>query len=129
MAHYAKVLNGVVQKVIVAEPDFFQTFVDDSPGEWIQASYNTIGGVHYDPNTNEPDGGTPLRKNYPSPGFSYDYQRDAFIPPKPYASWVLNEQTCLWEPPFPPPNDGNTYAWDEQTQQWVKVDGNGSNNN
>lgn len=90
MAHFAKVNNGIVVQVIVAEPEFFETFVDTSPGEWIQTSYNTVGGVHT-------LGGTPLRKNYASIGFTYDQEKDAFIPPKPEGEWVLNEDTCLWE--------------------------------
>lgn len=114
MGHFAKVLNGVVQQVIVAEPEFFETFTDDSPGEWIQTSYNTHGGVHS-------LGGTPLRKNYASTGFIYDKQRDAFIPPKPYPSWLLNEDTCLWEAPVPMPDDGNRYNWNEDTQAWDQV--------
>lgn len=122
MAHFAKVLNGVVQKVIVADPEFFETFVDDSPGEWIQASYNAHGGLHYNPETNEPDGGEALRKNYPSPGFLYDRDRDAFMPPKPYPSWVLNEFSCLWDAPIPYPDDGKTYIWDESTLSWVQVE-------
>ena len=77
MAHYAKVVNGIVEKVIVAEAEFFDTFVDDSPGQWIQTSYNTRGGAHI-------LGGTPLRKNYASIGGTYDATRDAFIPPKKY---------------------------------------------
>lgn len=89
MTHFAKVSNGVVVQVIVAEPEFFNTFVDSSPGEWIQTSYNTVGGVH----TN---GGTPLRKNYAGIGFTYDKERDAFIPPKPDGEYVLDEETCLW---------------------------------
>jgi len=86
MAHFAKVQNGIVTQVIVAEPEFFQTFVDTSPGEWIQTSYNTRGGVHYKPDTNEPsdDQSKALRKNYAGTGFTYDKTRDAFIPPKPY---------------------------------------------
>ena len=94
MAHFAKVNNGVVVQVIVAEPEFFDTFVDSSPGEWLQTSYNTHGGVHA-------NGGTPLRKNYAGVGFTYDSTLDAFIPPKPYASWTLNEDTCLWDAPEP----------------------------
>jgi hypothetical protein len=113
MSHFAKVNNGIVVQVIVAEPEFFQTFVDSSPGEWIQTSYNTQGGVHA-------NGGTPLRKNYAGIGFTYDRERDAFIPPKPYASWVLNEDTCLWNSPIPYPADGR-YTWDEATQSWVEL--------
>jgi hypothetical protein len=90
MAHFAKVVDGKVSQVIVAEKEFFDTFVDSSPGEWIQTSYNTHGGVHA-------TGGTPLRKNYAGVGFTYDAVRDAFIQPKPDNSYVLNDETCLWE--------------------------------
>lgn len=114
MAHFAKVVDGVVTQVIVAEPEFFQTFVDSSPGEWIQTSYNTHGGEHK-------LGGTPLRKNYAGIGFTYDRTRDAFIPPKPFASWLLNEDTCLWEAPVAMPTDGKLYQWDEATTNWVEV--------
>jgi hypothetical protein len=127
MAHFAKVQDGIVTQVIVAEPEFFNTFVDSSPGEWIQTSYNTRGGVHYAPNSKEPDGGVALRKNYAGIGFTYDKDRDAFIPPQPYASWTLDEASCLWEPPVPMPVDGNSYIWNEETQSWElepeKVDG------
>jgi len=120
MAHFAKVQNGIVTQVIVAEPEFFQTFVDTSPGEWIQTSYNTRGGVHYGQN-GEPDGGVALRKNYAGTGFTYDKTRDAFIPPKPYESWTLNEETCLWDSPVPYPDDGEIHSWNEQTQTWDLV--------
>jgi len=113
MAHFAKVVDGVVTQVIVAEPEFFQTFVDSSPGEWIQTSYNTYGGEHK-------LGGTPLRKNYAGIGFTYDRVKDAFIPPKPFASWVLNEDTCLWEAPVAMPQDGKIYFWDEPTINWIE---------
>jgi hypothetical protein len=118
MAHFAKILDGKVIDVIVAEPEFFETFVDTSPGFWLQTSYNTRGGVHYAPNSNTPDGGVALRKNYASKGFTYDAERDAFIPPKPLPSWVLNEETCLWEPPVPKP-DGDHY-WNEETTSWIE---------
>jgi len=114
MANFAKVLNGVVTQVIVAEPEFFQTFVDSSPGEWIQTSYNTFGGSHL-------LGGTPLRKNYAGIGYSYDRNLDAFIPPKPFASWLLNEDTCLWEAPVPMPTEGQC-RWDESLLNWVSVE-------
>lgn len=114
MAHFAKVANGKVTEVIVAEPEFFNTFVDSSPGEWIQTSYNTHGGVHA-------NGGTPLRKNYAAIGYFYDGQRDAFIPPKPYPSWILDEDTCFWNAPIAQPNDGKFYAWNEETQKWDEV--------
>lgn len=113
MAHFAKVNSGIVEQVIVAEPEFFQTFVDSSPGEWIQTSYNTHGGVHT-------HGGTPLRKNYAGIGYSYDSARDAFIPPKPYPSWLLDEDTCLWNAPVAMPQDGKRYQWDEATTSWVE---------
>ena len=114
MAHFAKVNNGIVEQVIVAEPEFFDTFVDSSPGQWIQTSYNTHGGVHA-------TGGTPLRKNYAGIGYSYDAQRDAFIPPKPYPSWTLNDDTCLWDCPVAYPTDGKPYTWNENTQAWDEV--------
>lgn len=121
MAHFAKIQNNIVAQVIVAEPEFFTTFVDSSPGEWIQTSYNTLGGIHYDPDTREPsiDQTKALRKNYAGIGYSYDNQRDAFIPPKPFDSWILNETTCLWEAPVTMPDDGQSYDWDEATQQWI----------
>ena len=119
MSYFAKVVDGVVVRVIRAEQDFMDSFIDDSPGAWIQTSYNTTGGVHVDPETREPDGGTPLRYNYAGVGFTYDKTRDAFIPPKPYNTWVLNEDTCLWEPPVPRPTDTDTdYDYNDETQTW-----------
>ena len=90
MAHYAKVTNGIVTQVIVAEQDFIESYVDNIAGQWVQTSYNTYGGVHA-------NGGTPLRKNYAGVGMTYDADRDAFIAPKPDSDHVLNEDTCLWE--------------------------------
>lgn len=121
MGHYAKCVDGVVTQVIVAEADFFKTFTDTTPGEWVKTSYNTRGGVHYDPNTGNPsdDQSKALRKNYAGIGYKYDRNMDAFIPPQPFASWVLNEDTCLWEPPVPMPIDGGQYDWDESTKSWV----------
>jgi hypothetical protein len=113
MAHFAKVVDGIVTQVIVAEQEFFNTFIDTSPGEWIQTSYNTLGGQHPE--------GRPLRKNYAGIGYTYDRERDAFIPPQPYASWLLDEETCLWNAPTPMPNDGKLYIWDEPTLSWVEV--------
>jgi hypothetical protein len=120
MAHFSKVLDGKVVNVIVAEPEFFETFIDSSPGEWIQTSYNTFGGIHYQPNSRTPseDQSKALRKNFGSVGYTYDRIKDAFIPPKPYSSWVLNEQTCLWESPVSYPTDGENYYWDEGTLSW-----------
>ena len=114
MAHYAKVLDGKVTNVIVADQDFFTTFVDTEPGEWIQTSYNTYGGVHR-------LGGTPLRKNYAGIGYSYDRTKDAFIPPKPYSSWILDDTTCQWKSPIDMPTaelaTGKCYYWDEAAHQ------------
>ena len=123
MGHYAKVVDGKVTQVIVAEADFFNTFVDTSPGTWLKTSYNTRGGIHYEPdsNTPSPDQTKSLRKNYAGIGYSYDLTLDAFIPPKPYPSWVLDEQTCLWNAPVPMPTEGGPYIWDETTQSWVAV--------
>ena len=125
MGHFAKVVDSKVAKVIVAEPEFFETFVDDSPGKWIQTSYNTRGGVHYNPETGEPsaDQTKALRKNYAGIGYDYDVTRDAFIPPQPFASWTLNETSCLWEAPVAYPDDGKMYQWDEDTTNWVEVVG------
>jgi len=114
MGHYAKVVDGIVTGVIVAQENFFDTFVDDSAGEWIKTSYNTISGVHA-------NGGTPLRKNYAGVGFTYDSTRDAFIPPKPYNSWTLDEETCIWVSPVVYPDDGNRYDWNEETTSWDAV--------
>jgi len=116
MAHFAKVNNSLVEQVIVAEPEFFETFVDSSPGQWLQTSYNTHGGVHA-------NGETPLRKNYAGVGFAYDSVRDAFIPPKPFASWLLNDDTCQWDAPIAYPSDGNKYQWDEATTSWIEPEG------
>ena len=123
MSHYAKVQNGYVTKVIVAEAEFFDTFVDDSPGEWIQTSYNTRSGVHYKPNSDEPseDQSKALRKNYAGIGFEYNKELDAFISPKPYPSWVHNEDAGHYEDPITYPNDG-MYDWNEENQQWVEIE-------
>jgi hypothetical protein len=123
MAHYAKVENGLVTKVIVAEPEFFETFIDSSPGEWIQTSYNTRGGIHYNPETGEPssDQSKALRKNYAGSGYTYNKALDAFIPPKPFSSWTLNEQSCLWEAPTAKPNDDKIYRWNEDTLSWKEL--------
>ena len=114
MAHYAKVNNGIVERVIVAEAEFFETFVDTSPGTWIQTSYNTFGNQHK-------LGGTPLRGNYAGVGYTYDRTNDVFYEPKPYASWTLNEETCLWEAPVVYPTDGSRYTWNESTTSWDLV--------
>ena len=115
MAHFAKIdENNIVTQVLVIEQDVIDTGNFGDPASWIQTSYNTRGGVHT-------LGGTPLRKNYAGIGYTYDRIRDAFIPPKPYASWELNEDTCLWEAPVPYPDDGKLYTWDEPTVSWVEL--------
>ena len=129
MAHFAKVVNGTVTNVIVAEPEFFDTFIDDSPGQWIQTSYNTRYGKHYEPNSNtlSSDQSKALRKNFAWIGGTYDKTRDAFLPPHEHASWTLNEETCVYDPPIPMPNDGKYYDWDESAYQadntkgWVEI--------
>lgn len=128
MSHFAKVLDGKVVDCIVCDEDFFQKFVDNSPGEWVKTSYNIVGGVYYDPITGEPhpdqeaviseDEGR-QRKNFAGIGYSYDEILNAFIPPKPFESWILNEETANWEPPVKMPVDqDNTYTWNETTGQW-----------
>lgn len=111
MSHYAKIENNIVVDVIVAEQDF----INQIDGEWIQTSYNTQGGVHT-------LSGTPLRKNYAGIGMIYDRERDAFYTQQPYSSWILNEDTCIWEAPTPYPTDGNFYYWDEDTLEWFTND-------
>ena len=126
MGHFAKVLNqdisilingvnthisgGIVQKVIVAEPEFFTNFVDSSPGQWIQTSYNTQGNKHL-------LGGTPLRGNYAGIGYIYDSVNDVFYKPQTFSSWILNKSTWLWEAPIPMPTD-QFYYWDESSISW-----------
>ena len=137
MAHFARInAQGLVSTVIVAEQDYIDSL--ENADSWIQTSYNTRGGKHYDPETRElsADQSKALRKNYAGIGFKYDADRDAFIPPQPYPSWTLVESTCLWECPIeePIPTDeeeaaGKYYIWDEATYQadntqgWVLVGG------
>lgn len=120
MSHFAKCLDGKVIQVIVAEPEFFDTFVDSSPGQWIQTSYNTRGGVHYGPD-GEPDSGETLRGNYAGIGYTYDFVNDVFYAPQPFPSWVLNQTTWLWDAPVAYPADGQPYIWDEATVGWKLV--------
>lgn len=113
MSHFAKVVDGIVVEVNVAEREVLDLGHWGDPSLWIQTSYNTQGGQHPE--------GRPLRKNYAGIGYSYDAVRDAFIPPKPFPSWVLNEDTCLWNSPVAMPTDGKMYTWDEATTAWVEV--------
>lgn len=111
MAHFAKVEDGIVKQVIVAEQDFIDSGV--LPGTWIQTSYNTFAGKHPE--------GRPLRKNYAATGYIYDSSRDAFHAPQPYSSWLLDEETCTWRPPVAYPSDGNKYRWDEASVSWALI--------
>jgi hypothetical protein len=113
MSHFAKVENGIVTTVMVAEADVLALGHWGDPSLFVQTSYNTQGGKHL-------LGGTPLRKNYAGIGYTYDAQRDAFIPPKPFASWLVDEETCLWNSPTPMPTDGKMYNWDEATTSWIE---------
>jgi hypothetical protein len=123
MAHFAKVENGIVSQVIVAEQDFINSGAVGDPSSWVQTSYNTHAGVHR-------NGGTPLRKNYAGIGFVYDAGRDAFYPPSPYPSWSLNEDTCVWGAPVAQPDavmptettTGTFYSWNESTLSWDAVE-------
>ena len=128
MAHFAELdENNIVVRVIVVSDDDAvdgEVFCNNLlGGRWEQTSYNTRGGVHYDPDTNEPDSGQPLRKNYAGKGDTFDETRDAFISPQPYPSWTLDENTCWWEPPVPRPaaDPGGYYEWDEPTVNWVYI--------
>ena len=121
MSHFAQIdENNIVTRVLVIEQDVVDTGLFGEPSSFILTSYNTHGGIHT-------LGGTPLRKNYAGTGYTYDRGRDAFIPPKTYNSWVLNESTCLWEAPVPLPSDAGTgtppksYIWDENTVNWLEI--------
>jgi hypothetical protein len=115
MSHFAQIdENNIVTQVLVIEQDVVDTGLFGNPSSWIQTSYNTSGGVHR-------LGGTPLRKNYAGIGYTYDVIKDAFIPPKPFNSWTLNEDTCLYEAPTPMPTDDKMYIWDEETTSWLPV--------
>lgn len=104
MAHYAKIENGIVTQVNVVEEDFFNSNPDRYTGQWIQTSYNNN-----------------IRKNFAGIGFKYDEERDAFIPPKPFNKWVLNEDTCRWESPVPYPDDEKQYVWNDNKGVWEEL--------
>jgi len=127
MGHFAKVNNGKVEQVIVAEPEFFDTFIDTTPGQWIQTSYNTFGGVHYG-SDGQPDGGVALRGNFAGIGFTYDAENDVFYAPRPVdfegavcQSWTISAPTWIWTPPTPAPNNGKAHQWQESTQTWLEI--------
>jgi hypothetical protein len=121
MSHYAKVRDRIVVDVIVAEEEFFDTFIDTTPGTWIKTSYNTRGGKHYDPVTKEEDDGTPLRMNFGGIGTTYDRVADAFIPMKIFDSWTLDTETYTWKAPIDKPEDGLVYIWNEEGGVWEQV--------
>ena len=120
MAHFAKVLDGKVVNVIVAEQEFIDTMIDKTPGEWIQTSYNTHGGIHYEPNSVTPreDQSGALRYNYAGIGYIYDKEADAFYEPQPYPSWILDTTTYKWNAPIAYPTDGKKYTWNEENTNW-----------
>lgn len=121
MAHFAQVKNGFVTNVIVAEKDFIDSGVVGDPSEWIQTSYNTKGGVHYDLETGQPDGGIALRANYAGVGYTYDAENDVFYGPQPFPSWTISAPSWVWQPPIPMPLEGGPYEWDEQNLTWSKA--------
>lgn len=120
MAHFAEInSDNIVLRVLVTDNEMpnegLDFLVQNLGGTWVKTSYNTMGGQHR-------LGGTPLRKNFAGIGYIYDQERDAFIPPKPFDSFILNEETCLWEPPVPYPTDGKVYDWNEELGDWVEVE-------
>jgi hypothetical protein len=127
MGHFAKVINGLVVDVNVADQEWVDAQNPEWYIEWVETSYNIYGGVYYDVETRLPHKDQKLatatagrkRKNYAGIGYRYDSERDAFIPPTPYPSWKLNEDTCLWESPIPYPTDGKDYLWNEHAQEWT----------
>jgi hypothetical protein len=124
MAHFAEIdENNLVTRVLAITQENVDTGKWGTSSSWVQTSYNTRGGVHYAPNSNEPDGGVALRKNYASKGYTYDPTRDAFIAPQPYPSWTLDEDSCFWISPVAHPMDGKgPYEWDEDGGEWVVLE-------
>jgi hypothetical protein len=118
MAHFAKIENGLVTQVIVAEADFIATGALGDPASWVQTSYNTRGGIHYGQD-NQPSGREPLHKNYAGIGFTWD--GTGFAAPQPYPSWTMNSDSYLWEAPVAMPTSGGPYSWNESTQSWDAV--------
>jgi hypothetical protein len=113
MSHFAKVVDDKVTQVIVAEQEFFETFVDSNPGTWLQTSYNTHGNQHPE--------GRPLRGNYAGIGYNYDATNDVFYALQPFPSWILNNTTWLWEAPVAMPTNGKVYKWNESITNWEEV--------
>ena len=126
MSYFAKVLNGEVTQVIRAKQEFIDTLNDTSSGEWIKTSFNTHGGIHYEPNSQTPreDQSGALRYNFAGIGFLYDEEADAFYEPQPFPSWTLNKSTYTWEAPVAYPTDGQQYNWNEANQTWDLITNN-----
>lgn len=128
MSHWAEVdENNIVTRVLVGDnndpngDEGYQWLIDNLGGTWIKTSYNARGGKKINPETNELTDEPGFRKNYAGIGYTWDPVRDAFIPPKTFNSWILNEETCSWDPPIPMPQDNKFYRWDEDTTNWVEV--------
>lgn len=122
MSHFAHITpQNIVDNVLVVDQDFINTGALGDPRQWFQTSYNTRGGIHYDPDTGLPDGLPQLRKNFAQPGMIFDLARDAFYWSKPSTnpSFIFNENSCLWEPPIPYPTDGKSYYWSEKNLAWL----------
>jgi hypothetical protein len=123
MSHFAEInVENIVQRVIVADQAFIDSGAVGDANNWVQTSYNTKRGVHYAPDSNTPDGGVALRKNYAGKGYIYDNTRDAFYLPQPYASWTLDDDTCQWNAPVAYPDDGKMYDWDEDNTEWKEIE-------
>ena len=127
MAHWAEIdENNLVTRVTVGNNDDsdegYQWLIDNLGGRWVQSSFNTYGGVYYNADRTVADDQSKARRyNHAAIGYTYDEERDAFIPPQPFESWVLNEDSCLWDAPVPYPTDGADYVWDEETGAWIEV--------
>jgi hypothetical protein len=135
MGYFAKIENGIVTNVIIADQEFIDA--GHVEGTWLETTEGASGGIVYDPpapevftiwkdglplrNQSIPTNKPCIRKNFCGIGYSYDATKDAFIPPKTYQSWVLDEETCLWHPPTQKPDDGKKYSWDENTISWIEV--------
>jgi hypothetical protein len=117
MSHFAQVIDGIVQEVIVAGQDFIDTLSD--PQNWIETSYNTRGNLHYNPSTGLPDKKFPLRGNFAGIGYTYDLVNDVFYGPQPFPSWILNTTTWQWEAPIPMPTSKGNWIWDEPSLKWI----------
>ena len=119
MGHYAKVVNGFVTQVIVAEQEFIDTFMNIDTETWVQTSYNTRAGIHYAANSDAPDNGVALRGNYAGIGYTYDQANDVFYAPQPFPSWTISAPNWTWIAPVAMPTVGRVYTWNEATQTWV----------